>query len=150
MDLNLVSDAVHITPLVDPVRARDTDTFVILPCDFRTETYETPQITWYQEKGWERNKIMQYDIHNRLSSYGEFLNRVGRGDRGAMILFRPTSEDSGEYTCEVEVDNENPSWAKNTVVLNITEDVLIEKPCISGKNNVRKHRCYPTEICSHL
>ncbi|XP_064595864.1 uncharacterized protein LOC135462570 [Liolophura sinensis] len=124
-----VSETVHITPVDEPVRAKDSNAMVILPCDFRTNSFETPQITWYQEKGTERNKIMQYDIHSRLSSYGEFLNRVGRGDRGALFLFRPTSRDSGTYTCEVEVDNENPSWTKNTVVLNITDDPLITKTC---------------------
>lgn len=64
---------------------------------------------------------MRYDINNRMSSYGEFLNRVARGNKGALVVINPKSRDSGNYTCEVEVDNETPSWTKNTVALKVLE-----------------------------
>lgn len=67
---------------------------------------------------------MQYDIHNRLSSYGEFVDRVARGDRGALVLLRPKTRDTGNYTCEVEVDNETPSWVKTTVQVLVAEEPL--------------------------
>lgn len=75
---------------------------------------------------------MQNDVNNRLLSYGEFKNRVFKGDKGALVLTRPTSRDSGTYTCEVEVDNENPSWMSRSVVLNITDEPLTTSAPIPG------------------
>lgn len=72
---------------------------------------------------------MQFDIHNRLSSYGEFVNRVARGDRGALVLLSTFPWDSGNYSCEVEVDNEIPSWVKTTVILDVEKE----------SNDVRKY-----------
>ncbi|XP_064617416.1 uncharacterized protein LOC135481662 [Liolophura sinensis] len=118
----LVSEEVSIAHFQDPIRAKASIGTIILPCEFSTETFETPQITWYQEKAEERRLIMQYDIHNRLSSYGEFKDRVARGSGGALVLLKTFRRDSGNYSCEVEVDNEIPSWVKTTVVLDIEKE----------------------------
>ncbi|XP_064595865.1 uncharacterized protein LOC135462571 [Liolophura sinensis] len=116
-----LSAAVHIQPVDEPIKAKDSDCMVILPCDFTTDIYENPQITWYQERIGERREIMRYNIKNHLSSYGEFLNRVARGDKGALVVFNPKSRDSGSYTCEVEIDHDTPSWMKNTVILEVVK-----------------------------
>ncbi|XP_064617417.1 uncharacterized protein LOC135481663 [Liolophura sinensis] len=119
-----ISESVSVKHATKPILARSDDITVTLPCDFTTATYETPQITWYQEKAGHRKEIMQYDIHNRLSSYGEFVNRVTRGDRGALVILRPSPRDSWNYSCEVEVDNETPSWVKTSVELLVEEEPL--------------------------
>ncbi|XP_064596169.1 uncharacterized protein LOC135462821 [Liolophura sinensis] len=118
-----ISGAVSVQHRKAPILANINDTAVTLPCDFTTSSYEIPQITWHHEIHGERRKIMQYNIHNRLLSYGEFADRVARGDRGALVLLRPRPRDSGNYTCEVEVDTDDTSWVRTTVTLNITGEV---------------------------
>ncbi|XP_064617415.1 uncharacterized protein LOC135481661 [Liolophura sinensis] len=123
-DVTDISEEVSVQHVLEPITARDSDRLVILPCDFYTKTYETPEITWYHETLDERRLIMRYDIHNRLSSYGEFEGRVVRGDRGALVLLGPRSRDAGNYSCEVEVDNEIPSRVKSTVMLKVIKDTV--------------------------
>ncbi|XP_064596398.1 uncharacterized protein LOC135463007 [Liolophura sinensis] len=119
-----ISDAVSVQHHRKPVLAKVNDTAVTLPCNFSTSSYQTPQITWYHEKVGGRKLIMRCDINNLLTSYGEFVNRVARGNRGALVLLRPMLLDSGNYSCEIEAETEEPSQVKTTVTLEVSKEPL--------------------------